>query len=63
MAEQMRAAGTIRRRDMFGEYAVWLRGRVVALVCGGQPFVRRTPGAVPLLPDPQIVPPFPGAKP
>jgi TfoX/Sxy family transcriptional regulator of competence genes len=63
MADQLSGAGQINLRRMFGEYAVSLHGKVVALICGGQLFVKRTPGTVPLLPDPQMAPPYPGAKP
>ena len=63
VAEQMSAAGPIRLGRMFGEYAVYLQGKVVALICDGALFVKRTPGTVPLLPDPQMAPPYPGAKP
>ena len=63
VAEQMSTAGQISLRKMFGEYAVYLQGKVVALICDGQLYVKRTPGTVPLLPDPQMTPPYPGAKP
>lgn len=63
MAEQMAGAGTISVRKMFGEYAVYLDGKVVALICDGLLFVKQTPGTALLLPDPQMAPPYPGAKP
>jgi TfoX/Sxy family transcriptional regulator of competence genes len=63
VAEQMSAAGQIGLRKMFGEYAVYLQGKVVALICDNRLFVKRTAGTVPLLPDPQMGPPYPGAKP
>ena len=49
-------------RKMFGEYAVYLDGKVVALVCDGRLFIKPTPGAVAQLPDAPMAPPYPGAK-
>ena len=49
-------------RKMFGEYALYLDGKVVALVCDDQLFLKPTPGALAALPDcPQGIP-YPGAK-
>ncbi len=63
VSEQMAGAGPISTRKMFGEYAVYLDGKVVALICGDQLFVKATPGALALVPDVQMGPPYPGAKP
>jgi TfoX/Sxy family transcriptional regulator of competence genes len=49
-------------RKMFGEYAIYLDGKVVALVCDDQLFLKPTPGALAVLPDSPTGPPFPGAK-
>jgi TfoX/Sxy family transcriptional regulator of competence genes len=53
----------VTARAMFGEYALYLDGRVVALVCDDTLFVKPTKGAVALLPDGELGPPYPGAKP
>ena len=50
-------------RAMFGEYALYLDARVVALVADDQLFVKPTPGARAALPDADLAPPYPGAKP
>ena len=50
-------------RKMFGEYAIYLDGKVVALVCDDQLFLKPTPGAQALLADCPTAPPYPGAKP
>ena len=50
-------------RKMFGEYALYLDGKVVALVCDDQLFLKPTPGAASALPDCPKAPPYPGAKP
>ena len=49
-------------RKMFGEYALYLDGKVVALVCDDQLFLKPTPGALAALPDCQQGIPYPGAK-
>ena len=50
-------------RTMFGEYAVYLGGKVVALVCTDLLYIKPTAGALALVPDPVMAPPYPGAKP
>ena len=50
-------------RKMFGEYALYLGGKVVALVCDDSLFVKDLPPARTLLPDAPLAPPYPGAKP
>jgi TfoX/Sxy family transcriptional regulator of competence genes len=47
---------------MFGEYALYLNGKVVALVCDDQLFLKPTPGAVAALAGCPVAPPYPGAK-
>jgi TfoX/Sxy family transcriptional regulator of competence genes len=63
IAEQLAGAGSVATRKMFGEYAVYLDGKVVALVCDDSLFVKPTPGALALVDDPAMGPPYPGAKP
>ena len=63
VADQMGKAGRISFRKMFGEYAVYCNGKVVALVCDNQLFVKPTVfGRVHAEPVDQA-PPYPGAKP
>jgi TfoX/Sxy family transcriptional regulator of competence genes len=50
-------------RKMFGEYALYLDGKVVALVCDDQLYLKPTPGAEAALPGVPSAPPYPGAKP
>lgn len=50
-------------RAMFGEYALYLDGKVVGLICDDSLFLKDTPGARALLDDPQTGAPYPGAKP
>ena len=50
-------------RKMFGEYALFVEGKVVALVCDDQVFLKPTDTALALLPGTSMAPPYPGAKP
>jgi len=58
-------AGLGRRltsRKMFGEYALYLDGKVVALICDDQLFLKPTPEGQKYLGSVSEAPPFPGAK-
>ena len=63
VCDQLQDAGEPSFRKMFGEYAIYLRGRVVALVCDDRLFVKQTPGGRSFIGDPVEAPPYPGAKP
>lgn len=64
VCDQMRGAGDISMRKMFGEYAVYCDGKVVALVCNDQVFVKKTNAvATRLGDDAEEAPPHDGAKP
>lgn len=57
-------AGGARARKMFGEYALYLDGKVVALVCDDQLFMKITePGRVFVGDRYEEGCPYPGAKP
>lgn len=49
-------------RKMFGEYAVYLEAKVVALICEDILYVKPTPGALAVISHPEMAPPYPGAK-
>ena len=49
-------------RKMFGEYALYLDGVVVALICDDQLWIKPTPGTAEALADCPPGEPFPGAK-
>ncbi len=49
-------------RKMFGEYAIYLDGKVVALVCNDRLFVKPTTSAVTHMPDLPMSTPYLGAK-
>ena len=60
---QAAALAGLSYRKMFGEYALYLHGKVVALVCDDQLFVKPTAAGRALLEHPAEASPFPGAKP
>ena len=59
--EQLAGAGAVSYRRMFGEYAVYLDEKVVALVCDNQLFVKPTAAGRAFLGSVVEAPPFPGA--
>ncbi len=61
--DQIRDAGSISYRKMFGEYAVYLDGKVVALICDNQFFVKPTVAGRAFIGEVVEAPPYPGAKP
>ena len=63
VCEQIRGAGQVSHRRMFGEFAVYCDGKVVALVCDNQLFLKPTDAGKALLDRVQEAPPYPGAKP
>lgn len=58
----VQGAGTLSHRKMFGEYAVYLDGKVVLLVCDNQVFLKPTAAGRALLGAVEEAPPYPGAK-
>ena len=62
LVDQMAAAGVVRSRKMFGEYALYCGEKVVALVCDNQLFVKPTEGGRAFVGSPVEAPPYPGAK-
>lgn len=58
----LQGAGEIGLRRMFGEYAVYLDGKVVALLCDNQFFLKPTAAGLAALGVPRGAPPYPGAK-
>ncbi|NTW55283.1 MAG: TfoX/Sxy family protein [Chlorobaculum sp.] len=60
--EQMSGAGAITFRKMFGEYALYCDGKVVALVCDNRLFVKPTAAGREIAGQLAEAPPYPGAK-
>jgi len=63
VADQCSGAGRMTCRKMFGEFALYCDGKVVALICDNQVFVKPTPAGRTLLGAVTEAAPFPGAKP
>jgi DNA transformation protein and related proteins len=63
LLEQMASAGNVSARAMFGEYALYCNGKVVALFCDDQLFLKPTKAGRSLIDVIVEAPPYPGAKP
>ena len=63
VVEQMAEAGDVSVRKMFGEYAIYLRGKVVALFCDDKLFVKPTAAGEAFIGNVREGSPYPGAKP
>lgn len=63
VCDQAGLPGRLAFRKMFGEYALYLDGKVVALVCNNHLFVKPTPESRALLPTVGEQPPYPRGKP
>ncbi len=60
---QMQHAGNVSARAMFGEYAIYCDGKLPALVCDDQLFVKPTADGEALIGTHEKAPPYHGAKP
>lgn len=61
--DNIKSTGEITYRKMFGEYAVYFAGKVFALVCENQFYLKPTEGGRKMLGESiKLAPPFPGAK-
>lgn len=63
VAEQISRSGNIIAKKMFGEYALYCDGKIVALVCDNQVFVKPTVAGKAFLGQVIEAPAYPGAKP
>lgn len=61
--KKLRDPKAFSARAMFGEYALYAKGRVVALVCDDQLYVKVAPASEALEDLCEKGPPYPGAKP
>jgi TfoX/Sxy family transcriptional regulator of competence genes len=63
IVDQLEDAGEITYRKMFGEYALYCNGKVVALICDEQLFVKPTDAGRAFIGDDVVeAPPYDGAK-
>ena len=63
VADQIDSACEVTYRMMFGEYALYSKGKLVALICDNQLFVKPTEAGRAYMGDVVEAPPYPGAKP
>jgi len=60
---QIQDAGHVSAKKMFGEYGIFVDGKMAAIVGDDQLFVKITAGGAALVGECDEVPPYPGAKP
>ena len=64
VVEQIDLGSELTCKRLFGEWGLWLHGKIVALVCDDQLLLKPTDAGRALLGgDPPAVPPYPGATP
>ena len=63
IVDQIDSAGSVSYRKMFGEYAIYVDGKVAALVCDNQLFVKPPPAGRAHIGAVVEAPAYPGAKP
>lgn len=62
IADQLSCAGTVTYRKMFGEYGMYLDGKIFALICDNQLFIKITEAGKRMAPELPTEPPYVGAK-
>ena len=63
VCDRVSLTNSVSYKKMFGEYALYLDDKLVALVCDEQVFVKPTIEGRRILKTPKESPPYPGAKP
>lgn len=62
LVDQMAGAGEVYAKKMFGEFGVFCDGKMAAVICDDQLYVKKTEAGAAFIGDPVESPPFPGAK-
>lgn len=62
IVEKLADAGEITARKMFGEYGVFIDGKIFALICDNKLFIKPTEGGRSFIGEVEEMPPYPGAK-
>ena len=62
IAEQARLGSRLTYKKMFGEYALYLDGKVVAFACDNSLFIKPSEASTRLAPQLPLGQPYPGAK-
>jgi TfoX/Sxy family transcriptional regulator of competence genes len=63
LLEQASVAGAVSARPMFGEYGVYVDGKLIGLICDDQLYLKPTPSGRCHAEPVSEAPPYPGAKP
>ncbi|MDH5622443.1 MAG: TfoX/Sxy family protein [Gammaproteobacteria bacterium] len=62
VVDQIDPSADIRYRAMFGEYTLYSKDKVVALICDNQLFIKPTEAGRAFIGKPEEAPPYPGAR-
>ena len=62
IVDQIENVNEITYRKMFGEYVIYFKNKVVALICNNQLFIKPTEGGRNFIGEVLEAPPYPGAK-
>lgn len=63
VVDQISPASEMSYKSMFGEYGLYSKGKIVAVICDNQLFVKPTEPGKTFIGNYQEAPPYPGAKP
>lgn len=63
IVDQLSQAGEISYKPMFGEYGIYVDGKICALVCDNKLFIKPTRAGRTFMNEVVEAPPYPGAKP
>lgn len=62
IVHKMSGSGLITFKKMFGEYALYVNGKVIAFICDDTLFLKPTTEAKAFYPDSEDAPAYPGSK-
>ena len=60
--EQIENAGQVTAKKMFGEYAIYVDGKIFGLICDNKLFIKPTESGRKFIGNVVEAPPYPGAK-
>lgn len=63
IVDQCSGAGKVTARKMFGDYGIYLDGKIFGLICDNGLYIKPTDAGRRLLRSEDLRPPYPGAKP
>ena len=63
VTDQIKRAGEITAKKMFGEYGIYADGKIFGLICDNKLFIKPTKSGREFIGDVVESPPYPGAQP